>query len=252
MSESDNKNASWLSYINLSNEYERRARFLPGLLSFFFLALPAAAFHENIDGWILILLGGTGVGAVLSIGISHLASAAGNRLQILLWPRWPYDSPTNQWLFPTNSQRSMQQKMLWYAAIKRVTGLEIKNSKTQEIQELEALINDAITAMRVKLRSFDKSGLLNAHNIDYGFARNFTGLRFLWFSFALIGCMASWIKSYLAKDILLLSMIEAAVLIGAFYLAFYLLPEYVRNKADRYAESFFGALEEIDKHTRHN
>ncbi len=35
--------------------------------------------------------------------------------------------------------------------------------------------------------------------------------------------------------------------IGAYPLAFYVLPNYVRQKAEHYADSFFGALITLDK-----
>src|SRR5690606_13686371 len=91
---------SVLSYLNLSSQYERKARLLPGLLCAMALAPVGAAYGTPLGDWIALVATGLGLWAVCGVGLSHLASAAGNRYQEKLWPRWPYDAPTNRWLHP--------------------------------------------------------------------------------------------------------------------------------------------------------
>ncbi len=237
---------SWLSYANLSDHYERKARFIPGLLSFLFL-LPASAVLDDIfSRWIETILAGLGIGAVISVGISHLASAAGNRLQRILWPRWPYDSPTNKWLLPSDTSRSEQQKNIWYSAIKRLTKLDIQRAIRSGDMGVESVINDAVSSLRYQLRNAKCADRLSLHNIDYGFARNFTGLRSLWVSFSLINVLVTVYSYYRLGGSLTWCLVSGCLFLFSLILAFRILPNYVRQKADHYAESFFSAMLELD------
>jgi hypothetical protein len=247
MAENKTNTTSWLSYVNLSDMYERKARFVPGILSFLFL-LPASVIYNNfLDRWIDVIISGLGVGCVLAIGISHLASAAGNRFQENFWPKWPYDSPTNQWLHPQNDRTSRQQKEIWFSAIKHLTGLDIMVAEKTDIERIDVIINDAIASLRYRLRNSDHADRLRIHNADYGFARNFTGLRPLWLSFAIASFISNSIEYLWLDGMVLWFIISTVVLIFSFLLAFKILPGYVRVKAEHYAESFFGALIEMNR-----
>lgn len=233
---------SWLSYLSLSDEYERRARFLPSLLTLCFLLPASSIIGDIVDNFINMLIGGVGVGAVFAVAISHLASAAGNRCQEALFPRWPHSSPTNRWLHPDNKERSSQQKKLWYEDYKTLTGLDIARAVEDTPEEVEVIINDAVTKARVKFRQSNNTGLFFKHNVDYGYARNLTGLRYLWLTFAIISAVASWYNYIFGKGDLFWGIISTGIVVIAVHLAFWALPSYVRRKAERYAESFYGAL----------
>jgi len=233
---------SWLSYANFSDYYERKARFVPALLTWLFLLPLSAAFSAPLGGWLNVVIAGVGVGAVVAVGLSHLASAAGNRLQFKIWPRWPHDSPTNRWLCPNDQTRSAQQKAQWHAEILRLTGLDISEAVVvgDEI-ELERVINDAVSKLRYLLRDSSHADRLRLHNADYGFARNFTGLRSVWVAFALVSCVGSWCAVLFTSGELLWAVISSLLLVGAVVLAL-VLPGYVAVRANSYAESFFGAM----------
>ncbi len=239
---------AWFRYTNLSDEYERKARFLPGVLSLLMLLPVSAVFGGPLEDWLSVLIGGLGIGTVASVGISHLASAAGNRLQERLWPRWPYDSPTNLWLHPDDGARSGQHKSNLYAAIKRLTNLDIKTARdSQNPSELENVINDAVSALRYRLRSSDHADRLRLHNADYGFARNFTGLRTLWILFAVMSCGGCW-SAYLWRGASLFwPSTSSLILLLGLVLAYGILPRFVRQKAGHYAESFLAATIELDR-----
>ena len=237
----------WLSYVNLSDHYERKARFLPALLSYVFLLPATAALDLPFTDWYKMIAAGVGIGCAMAVGLSHIASAAGNRFQEKLWPKWPFDSPTNQWLLPEDSTRSQQQKEIWYAAINRLTGLNIPSAKNSGKQEVEKVINDAVSTIRYMTRNSEHGDRLRVHNADYGFARNFAGLYPLWVSFSLVDFIVCWIGYLLGNVSLLWGIISTSLLMGAFLLAFKVLPKYVRLKAKQYAESFFGALIELDR-----
>lgn len=81
---------------------------------------------------------------------------------------------TELWLRPEDTTCSCQQKEQWYAAIKKLTGLDIARAMGEgaETTEIHRLIRDARKQLRHRFRSSTKSGLLVSHNEDYGFAKN--------------------------------------------------------------------------------
>lgn len=242
---------AWLSYTNLSDHYERKTRFLPAVLSVLPLLPMSAALGGPFLEWVELLLGGGGLSAVVAVGLSHTASAMGNRLQERLWPRWPHDSPTNRWLHPGEERTSKQQRELWYAAAARLVGIDIGVAVTSG-EEVEATINDAVSALRNLFWKRSEAERLRMHNIDYGFARNLTGMRAIWVGFTLASTTACWIAYFLAdKDVLRWAIVSTLLALMLIPLAFWILPGYVRTKATYYAESFFGTLTAVDRvHTK--
>src|SRR6266542_3949345 len=87
--------AKTLKFLNLSDAYERRARFFPAVLTVAVLLPLAVMVGAPLAHWLVLLPAGVGFAGALAIGLSHLASAAGNRLQAKLFPRWPHDSHPN-------------------------------------------------------------------------------------------------------------------------------------------------------------
>ena len=212
----------------------------------------SAAFSGPLGGWVNVLATGVGAGAVVAICLSHVASAAGNRLQRRLWPRWPHDSPTNQWLHPDQSTRSAQQRKRWYQQIQDLTGLDIASIAHEESDdpELERVINDAVSKSRYLLRNSEHGDRLRVHNADFGFARNLAGLRSVWLSFSVLSCVGSWSAIWLVNGKATIAVGASLVLVFAIFIAF-ILPGYVRLRADCYAESFFGALSLLAEERRH-
>lgn len=243
---------AWLSYVNLSDDYERKARFLPGVLSLLPLLPVSAAFGAPIMEWVKILLAGVGLGAILAVALSHIASAAGNALQESLWPDWPHDAPTNLWLHPGDQSVSAQQKQRWYNAIKNVLGLDIQAAvKAGDAGELRAVINDAVQALRSRLWQSTGAERVRLHNVDYGFARNLTGLRGVWGSLALASLVGCWSAYFWYERSILWAVASTVIACSALVLAI-LLPRYVRRRAHYYAESFFEAVVTLSDAPRKN
>src|ERR1700687_3719117 len=88
----------------------------------------SAAFGAPLLEWVKLVGVSVGLGAVIAVAVSHVASACGNRLQERLWPNWPHDSPTNQSLRADQMTVSAQQRQRWYRAIKEVVGLDIQSA----------------------------------------------------------------------------------------------------------------------------
>lgn len=244
---SETPSKPWLSYLNISSHYERKARFLPGILSVMVLLPLAAAVGVPLVGWLTVVLTGVGLGAVAAVGISHLASAAGNRFQEKLWPRWPHDAPTNQWLHPEDTSRSTQQKKNLYAAIRRLTNLDIEAIPPNQPAELEAVINDAVSMLRYRLRGSKHADRMDDHNADYGFARNFAGLRPFWISLAAASAAGCWVAYRWFDGALMWAVVATGLAVALFAVAFLMLPGYVRVRSRHYAESFLSATLELDR-----
>ncbi len=231
----------WLNYVNLSDHYERKARFLPAILTVLPLLPVSAAFGAPLLEWIKLLGAGVGLAAVVAVGVSHVASACGNRMQEKLWPGWPHDAPTNRWLHPDEKSISTQQKERWYQVIKKLLQLDIAHTiKEGDAGELRAVINDAVRGLRNLLWKAPEAERVLLHNIDYGFARNFAGLRIVWITFAIGSLLGCWAAYIWFTGAILWGVVSTVVMVGTVALAF-LLPAYVRMKAQYYAESFFAA-----------
>jgi len=157
---------SFLNYFNLSDEYERKARFFPAVLSVALFLPGAISLGLPMMNWVLLLLTGTGISAVVAVGLSHLASAMGNRLQDKMWPRWPHDSPTHRRLYPNDPSCSRQQREQWYMLIKDLTSLDIAAVAKENRAETETIINDAINQIRIRLWKSPLAERLRIHNMD--------------------------------------------------------------------------------------
>jgi len=239
---------NWLSYFNLSDKYERKARFLPGVLSMLPLIPAMVAYGENIDKWINIIISGVGIGAVISVGISHIASAFGNRIQDNLWPDWPNDSPTNRWLHPNDKTISIQQKNIWYNSIMKLTGLDIESAISSGTpEEIKAIINDSIKILRHQFWKAPEASRLDCYNVDYGFARNLTGLRPVWIAFSIGSNLACWGGYAWLNCPIFWCIVSTIISLIAIQLGCLILPSYVRKRAYYYAESFYGTLIAVAK-----
>jgi hypothetical protein len=239
---------TWFNYLNLSDEYERRARLIPGILTILPLLPLSAAYGGPMGDWVQVLLIGLGVGAVVSVGISHLASALGNRMQRRLWPEWPHDSPTNRWLHPDDKTISRQQKERWYKAIKRVVGIDIEAIvRKKDREEMRLVINDAVKAVRGRLWKAPEADRMRLYNTDYGFARNLAGLRPVWTFLAVGSALGCWVGYIWFERPVIWCIVSTVIAIGALLFGFFILPGYVRQKAHFYAEGFFESLVAFDE-----
>ena len=108
-----NNEPKFLSFLNLTDAYERRARFMPAALTLLILVPTAIVLGIPLVGWMTTLLAGVGIGAVFAFGMSQISSAVGNWYQRSLYPDWPHDSPTNLRLMQDSKLASSQQRSIW-------------------------------------------------------------------------------------------------------------------------------------------
>ena len=154
----------------------------------------------------------------------------------LMTPRPTVGSIQRMHIVPNNRRRR------WYEAIGKVVHLDIAEAAASGDRcELELVINDAVRELRHRFRHTNEIGLLDTHNEDYGFARNLAGLRVFWLPVSAVSVGISWATYFFTGNGLALGVASSLVLVLALLL-FFILPGYVRQRADRYAESFFGVL----------
>src|SRR5438270_13561637 len=83
-----------LKFFSIESPYRRVARFYPALATVALLLPAAIMLGIPLSGWMVAMSAGGGLAvSTAAIGLlSHLAAAAGNRVQAKLYPRWPHDS----------------------------------------------------------------------------------------------------------------------------------------------------------------
>jgi hypothetical protein len=146
----------------------------------------------------------------------------------------------------------MQQKKNLYAAVRRLTNLDIEAVGADRPEELEAVINDAVAVLRYRLIGSEHAARMDRHNADYGFARNFTGLRPFWLSFAVASAVGCWVAYGWFRAGLLWALVATALAVGLSVVGMAMLPEYVKVRAGHYAESFLSTVLELDRATSGN
>lgn len=224
------------------DRYDFKARLSPALLSLLPTAPGLASLGTMTLDWYTTLLVEGGVATVCVYGLNHFASAVGRRYEQKLWPRHPYDLPTHLWLHPEHSRVSPQQKQLYYKAVLDILGLDIPQAAAAgDSTVLEQTIDDAIRDLRNKFRVSYPRGLLATHNEEYGFARNFAGLRPVWLAASIFSIGATSIVFATTGRGLNWGLLATIILILAVIIAVN-QRHYVRQRAERYAESFFSTL----------
>lgn len=228
----------------LMDRYEIKARLFPALLACLPIAPGLAALGATGLDWASKLALEGGIAAVCLVGLSYLASAAGNRYQRRLWPRWPHDAPTNRWLHPDDTHLSTQQKLIHYKQILDIVDLDLQHaSRTDDSTELENTINDAVRGLRTRFKSIENRSLLQIHNEDYGFARNFAGLATFWISFSMASSVLAWI-AYIRTETDLIWAVVATITLVLAIAVVSPLKRFVYQRAEQYADTFLGMLTE--------
>ena len=98
------------------------------------------------------------------------------------------DGSIRRTLLPPNNRSSF-----WYEAIQHLTNLDIRGAASQgNDEELKRVINDAVRTLRSLFRGKEGESLLVTHNEDYGFVRNFAGLRLVWLPASVVGAVVCW------------------------------------------------------------
>lgn len=158
--------------------YERGARLAPGLLALLAVASTVTA---------LGLKDAPVVSVVLSVGslaggpllLAAYVRNLGLKAQSRLWADWG-GSPTTIMLRTRGAAINRKQRDAWRQAIERVTGVTLSSARAEQTNPTKAdeAIDVAVGNLRERTRGSDFS-LLASENRNYGFERNFYGIRWV-------------------------------------------------------------------------
>jgi hypothetical protein len=229
-----------LQLLNLTDRYERKARLLPALIVALPLAIAAGTAGALTADWYSALGFGALIGGVVGVGLAHLARIPGTRLETKLCRKWG-GLPTRRWLRPSDTTCSDEQKSRWRGAIRTLTGLTLPaTSGTKSEADIDRLIDDAVRQLRHRLRDDPAASFVRTHNEDYGFARNLTGLRWVWLLFSVAGAAVCGFSAY-SGHVQPVALAASGILVLIAATSAFTLPGYVRHCADRYAEALLAA-----------
>ena len=231
------------------DEYERKARLTPGLLTIAPLTILIATLGLKAypavatAGAVVVAAGGSFALAVL---VRHL----GRELEPALWDSWG-GSPTTSRLRTRDPSDNSVLRSQRRAAIQQFTGISLLDQE-QEARDPAAADEHIVAAVHQvrRLGQDDRYPLIRQENIHYGFERNLYGVRW-------VGRGVSAVCVLTLLGVLLVSppaigdtkLSSAAVAAGlaldvAFLLAWCLIPSLKRTRlaADRYAEQLLQAV----------
>lgn len=169
------------------DRYDRTARLAPGLLALIPVAFTLLAL--GLKKIPVIAVAGSLVSAAGGpMLLARLARAAGLKAQDQLWKAWG-GAPTTIALRLRATAPNAVLRTSWREAVENLTGHRLLTSRAEEKDPAKAdqTIEAAIAEVREMTRTNE---LVIAENRNYGFARNFYGLRWLGRGVAALGVAA--------------------------------------------------------------
>lgn len=220
------------------DSYEIKARILPALI----ISIPVL-----ITLWSCYKLEFTALSelfkGILSFAIIYalaiVVRALGKRIENELWKSWG-GIPSTQIVTWKNQIIGDELKTLYLQTAHDKLNLPTPTKEQEEADPVKAaeLINQVFKRIQGLIRQKDKDGLWSMANADYGFARNLLGSRFLWFSVSAAMTLISGYNIYFQfSDTILIGLVLNAIMtFASLYIGWFLLPEYTKQVAFRYAE----------------
>lgn len=225
--------------------YELRARIAPSLI----VSLPAVVslyvgVTPLVEGWPSLLGAGTLL-AVASYGFSFVVRHLGKSIERDLWTQWD-GAPSIRFARWRDGKFGDQPKQRIHQAVAGVCGIQLmtRKAEAQDPLSTDKLIEDAFRQVRAILQARDKDGLWYKHNAEYGFVRNLLGSRKLFLSISVLGgVVCGFLARYTGETVYIvgafLNLFFAAL---SLVLGWWLLPPIIKDCADRYAETCWMSL----------
>ena len=228
--------------------YELKARIAPAI----FLSVPVlltlwTCYKEEFTGLSDIFKG------IISLAIVYVFSiivrALGKKIEPELWESWG-GAPSIQIVSWKNKIIGDELKGLYLQAVRERLKLPTPTREDEEANSTRAadLIKQAFKGIQGVIRQKDKDGLWSIANADYGFARNLSGSRILWLTISAVMAIISAYNLYsqFSNPILIGLVGNAVMVFASIYVGWYVLPQYTKQVAFRYAEhsweSFYNAV----------
>ena len=234
----------------LMDPYVRSARLQPALLVALPVALGVLCWYPDAS-----LIAGTLWGLVAWCGgtalIAQVARDAGKSKEPGLYARWG-GKPTTRLLRHSNSTNPvlLQRRHDKLRRLLPDTHIPTAQEETADPARADLSYDACIQFLRDSTRSRERFPLVFQANFEYGFRRNFWGMKPLGVTLAIASAIAIGARLYLDVHLDLAPESTHAVsmgvvgVLGAGWL-FWFTPTWVRLTADAYAERLLGALEEL-------
>lgn len=232
------------------DSYEIRARIAPTIIVFSPIAILAILTWPDIFSSLNLVLGETVLLVFFLYALSFIVKHYGKKIEPHLWSQWGGAPSTRflQWRDPT-----------FTFMFKENVRVSLKNQfkiilPSKEMEEKNPVDGDnQIAAAFLQVKSFlykkDPEGLWKKHNMEYGFNRNLIGSRGIWLILSIVGTAAFtlfWMKS--GENLFFLGIVLNAIeIFCSIIVGWYYLPSFVKEAADRYAESAWMAFSAISE-----
>jgi hypothetical protein len=224
------------------NDYERRARLLPGLVAIFPIVIvlvtlglrQLAVVSSFVSG--LTVIGGP---ALLAGAVRHWGQKAEHRL----WEKWG-GPPTTRWLRLRGESDSEFERDLWRNAVSAISGMPLPSLRAERsnAEKADKVIVAAVKRIRDRTRDKERFDILFSENRTYGQERNMYGIRWAGRLIALsaMGFLVTygfWLSKIINRPVHSLEMGIGSTICFLVFLWWCLWPSEnrVRGAADKYA-----------------
>ncbi|MGW6909539.1 hypothetical protein [Streptomyces sp. NPDC054940] len=231
------------------DEYERRARLIPGLLSVFPLVILFSVLGLRQVPAIVYIVGTLTIAAGGPVVVSTTVRSMGRAVEPRLWESWG-GPPTTAWLRLREPSENEAQRDLWRSSIESVSGINLLSLRAERANPTKAdnSIETAIKRIRDRTRNIEQFPLLYSENRGYGYERNIYGVRWAARGLALTStaAMASyifWITPALNRPSITTQNVFGLLACLSFVVIWFTLPSKrrVRDAANRYANELLHA-----------
>ncbi|MFG3384233.1 hypothetical protein [Streptomyces sp. NPDC047999] len=225
------------------DEYERRARLVPGLLAIFPLAILLSIMSLRQLPTVSYAMG-----AVVLIGtpvaIADIVRQRGRKAEKALWDSWG-GPPTTVWLRLREPSENEVQRDLWRKAVAEVSRVELLSLRAERANPSRAdqAITTAVGRLRDRTRDTERFKLLFNENRSYGFTRNLYGVRWIGRCISLGGVLVAgaymaWLSVVRHQDGVTAENLFGAAVCSAFFIYWCVWPSAgrVREAANKYAQ----------------
>ncbi|GAA3797641.1 hypothetical protein GCM10022403_034390 [Streptomyces coacervatus] len=231
------------------DDYERRARLVPGLLAILPLIVLFAVLGLRQIPAVSYAIGTLALAGAGPVLIAGAVRNFGRAVEQQLWDSWG-GPPTIAWLRLDAPSDDEAQRQLWRRAVEAVSGVALPSLRAERRDKAKAdnAIKLAIKRVRDRTRDKERFALLFNENRNYGYERNIYGLRWPARGIGLLSALA--LASYMMwlAPVIDRPQISAGNLFGLTacllcLIGWFLLPssKRVQDAANRYAHELLHA-----------
>lgn len=226
------------------DSYSLYARVCPAFITISPIIIAFTGYGIISIGWLKTIAFSGGIGSILTIALANLTRSFGKKFEEKLWDKHG-GVPTTRKLRIDDKTASKAQKQIWYKALKKLTKIDIPSAVAEEGKGQEdVIIEDAIRQIRNDIRGSSKAKMVNLHNKEYGFARNWAGMRWFFLSASILSFLASYIGS-LYVDLSFAQLVVSGIILIAALFSTISLPYYVVGCGERYSESMLSLVAKL-------